>query len=81
MVKTLGAKSIKIQGDVAREDDVIRVFQEASTFGPLDGVVINAGIVSPPLPLVDMTLDRLQRMFDVKQAPGVIYAPVKRHGR
>jgi hypothetical protein len=24
----------------------------------LDGVVINAGIVSPPLPLVDMTLDR-----------------------
>jgi NAD(P)-dependent dehydrogenase (short-subunit alcohol dehydrogenase family) len=65
MVKTLGAKSIKIQGDVAREDDVIRVFQEASTFGPLDGVVINAGIVSPPLPLVDMTLDRLQRMFDV----------------
>lgn len=25
MVKTLGAKSIKIQGDVAREDDVIRV--------------------------------------------------------
>lgn len=65
MVKTLGAKSIKIQGDVAREDDVIRVFQEASTFGPLDGVVINASIVSPPLPLVDMTLDRLQRMFDV----------------
>jgi NAD(P)-dependent dehydrogenase (short-subunit alcohol dehydrogenase family) len=65
MVKNLGAKSIKIQGDVAREDDVIRVFREASTLGPLDGVVINAGIVSPPLPLVDMTLDRLQRMFDV----------------
>lgn len=65
MVKTLGAKSIKIQGDVAREDDVIRVFREASTLGPLDGVVINAGIVSPPLPLVDMALDRLQRMFDV----------------
>jgi NAD(P)-dependent dehydrogenase (short-subunit alcohol dehydrogenase family) len=65
MVKNLGAKSIKIQGDVAREDDVIRVFREASTLGPLDGVVINAGIVSPPLPLVDMTLERLQRMFDV----------------
>ncbi|MGE8144343.1 SDR family oxidoreductase [Pseudomonas frederiksbergensis] len=64
-VKALGARSIKIQGDVASEDDVIRVFQEASKFGPLNGVVINAGIVSPPLALVDMTLDRLQRMFDV----------------
>jgi NAD(P)-dependent dehydrogenase (short-subunit alcohol dehydrogenase family) len=65
MVKTLGAKSIKIQGDVALEEDVIRIFREASTFGPLDGVVINAGIVSPPIPLVDMTLDRLQRTFNV----------------
>jgi NAD(P)-dependent dehydrogenase (short-subunit alcohol dehydrogenase family) len=65
MVKSLGAKSIKIQGDVAREDDVIRVFREASRLGPLDGVVINAGIVAPPLALVDMTLERLQRMFDV----------------
>lgn len=65
MVRALGAKSIKIQGDVAGEDDVIRVFREASTLGPLDGVVINAGIVAPPLALVDMTLERLQRMFDV----------------
>lgn len=48
-----GARSIKIQGDVAREEDVIRVFREAVTLGPLNGVVVNAGIVSPPLPLID----------------------------
>ena len=34
-------------------------------FGGLDGVVINAGISAPPLPLAEMSTERLRRMFDV----------------
>ena len=55
-----------MQGDVAAEADVVALFDAAANrFGPLDGVVINAGIVAPPLPLADMELARLRRMFEV----------------
>jgi NAD(P)-dependent dehydrogenase (short-subunit alcohol dehydrogenase family) len=55
-----------VQGDVAAEADVVALFDAAANrFGPLDGVVINAGIVAPPLPLADMELARLRRMFEV----------------
>jgi NAD(P)-dependent dehydrogenase (short-subunit alcohol dehydrogenase family) len=36
-----------------------------AALGRLDGVVINAGIVAPSLPLADMDAARLQRMFEV----------------
>jgi NAD(P)-dependent dehydrogenase (short-subunit alcohol dehydrogenase family) len=61
-----GARAITLQGDVAVESDVISMFAAAeSTLGRLDGVVINAGIVAPSLPLADMEGARLKRMFDV----------------
>ncbi len=48
------------------EEDVIRMFDTITQhFGPPDGVVINAGIAAPALPLADISLDRLRRMFDV----------------
>lgn len=64
-IEQAGAKALAVQGDVAREADVIAMFEAATELGPLDGVVVNAGIVAPPLPLVDMTVERLQRIFDV----------------
>jgi NAD(P)-dependent dehydrogenase (short-subunit alcohol dehydrogenase family) len=61
-----GGNAVTLRGDVAAEDDVISMFGEAeSKLGRLDGVVINAGIVAPSLPLVDMDSARLKRMFDV----------------
>jgi NAD(P)-dependent dehydrogenase (short-subunit alcohol dehydrogenase family) len=42
------------------------MFDAAETaFGKLYGVVVNTGIVAPALPLADMQLERLKRMFDV----------------
>ncbi|MCY0389719.1 SDR family oxidoreductase [Robbsia sp. Bb-Pol-6] len=64
-VKAAGGEAIAIQGDVAVEADVLGMFEEAARLGPLDGVVVNAGIVAPPQPLVDMSVERLRRMFDV----------------
>lgn len=60
-----GGDAIAVQGDVARESDVIRMFDQAGKLGPLDGAVVNAGIVAEPSPLVDISVERLQRMFDV----------------
>jgi NAD(P)-dependent dehydrogenase (short-subunit alcohol dehydrogenase family) len=59
-----GATVLCIQGDVGSEADVSRIFQAAlKEFGSLEGVVINAGIVAPAMPLKDMTTERLQAMF------------------
>lgn len=65
-VQAAGGHAISVQGDVAVEADVISMFDETqSRFGSLQGVVINAGIVAPSLPLADMDSARLKRMFDV----------------
>jgi NAD(P)-dependent dehydrogenase (short-subunit alcohol dehydrogenase family) len=63
-VRLAGVRTVAIQGDVAQEQDVLSSFREAeSALGPLDGVVINAGIVAPSLRLADMESERLQRLF------------------
>jgi NAD(P)-dependent dehydrogenase (short-subunit alcohol dehydrogenase family) len=65
-VNAAGGHGESLQGDVAVESNVIGLFDAAqSKLGGLDGVVINAGIVAPSLPLADMTAVRLKRMFDV----------------
>src|SRR5437016_14650301 len=48
-----GGKAVALAGDVARESDVIAVFDAATNaLGPLDGVVINAGIAATSSRLV-----------------------------
>jgi NAD(P)-dependent dehydrogenase (short-subunit alcohol dehydrogenase family) len=65
-VEAAGGKAIAVKGDVAREGDVIGLFDAAAAaFGAIDGVVNNAGIVGPALPLADMDVDRLRRVIDV----------------
>ena len=65
-VRAAGGRAITLQGDVAVEAEVISLFDEAeSRLGGLQGVVINAGIVAPSLPLAEMGSPRLKRMFDV----------------
>jgi NAD(P)-dependent dehydrogenase (short-subunit alcohol dehydrogenase family) len=65
-VRAAGGHAITLRGDVAVEADVVSMFDEAqSKLGRIDGVVINAGIVAPSLPLADMDSARLKRMFEV----------------
>jgi NAD(P)-dependent dehydrogenase (short-subunit alcohol dehydrogenase family) len=66
LVEEAGGRAVAIQGDVSVEADVLRMFDTVQqTFGGLDGVVINAGIAAPALPLADISAERLRRMFDV----------------
>jgi len=65
-VQGAGGRATPLAGDVSVEADVIAMFDEAqSRFGLLDRVVINAGVIAPPLPLAEIALERLERIFDV----------------
>jgi NAD(P)-dependent dehydrogenase (short-subunit alcohol dehydrogenase family) len=65
-VEDAGGKAIAIQGDVAIEADVIRMFEATEkAFGPITGVVNNAGIVAPGMKLAEMSVERFTRMFAV----------------
>jgi NAD(P)-dependent dehydrogenase (short-subunit alcohol dehydrogenase family) len=61
-VERSGGKAVAVAGDVSRESDVIAMF-EATTkaLGPLDGVVVNAGVAATTSRLVDMSVERMQR--------------------
>lgn len=64
-VRAAGAQACVVRGDVAHEADVIHMFDAVqSAFGRLDALVNNAGIVAPSLPLADMDIARLKRVFD-----------------
>ncbi|WP_341703685.1 SDR family oxidoreductase [Ferrovibrio sp.] len=65
-VKAAGGQAIAIQGDVASEADVIAMFDATmAAFGPLDGLVNNAGIVGPKQAFADYSLERMKRIFDI----------------
>jgi NAD(P)-dependent dehydrogenase (short-subunit alcohol dehydrogenase family) len=65
-VRKAGGKAVIVKGDVSVEADVIAMFDATEkALGRLSGVVINAGIVAPALPLAEMGAERLRRMFEV----------------
>ena len=61
-----GGKAVALRGDVASEEETIAVFEGATrALGPLRGVVANAGVVAPTAKLVDMSAERMRRVFEV----------------
>jgi NAD(P)-dependent dehydrogenase (short-subunit alcohol dehydrogenase family) len=62
----LGVKAVALQGDVAREEGVVAMFEAATeALGPLDGVVVNAGVGASTSRLVDMSAERMRNVFEV----------------
>jgi NAD(P)-dependent dehydrogenase (short-subunit alcohol dehydrogenase family) len=65
-IREAGGTAIAVQGDVADEAQVLRVFREVDEkLGRLTGLVNNAGIVDRTARVDEMSLERLRRMFDV----------------
>ncbi len=59
-VRAAGGRAVTVRADVAVEADVMHMFDAAeSGLGPLHGVVINAGIVSPAQALAEMSAPHL----------------------
>ncbi|MGI3184578.1 SDR family oxidoreductase [Nioella aestuarii] len=63
-VVAAGGQALAVQGDMAQEPDVLRLFDTAEArFGRIDGLVVNAGIVARSLPLADMSLERIETVM------------------
>jgi NAD(P)-dependent dehydrogenase (short-subunit alcohol dehydrogenase family) len=61
----LGTKAIAVQADVALEADVLRMFETVDTqLGRMTHLVNNAGILEQQTRLENMTLQRLQAVFN-----------------
>ena len=66
LVKGLGGNSIAVQGDVAAEADVVRLFETVDReLGRVTALVNNAGIVDRGMRVAEMTAARIARMFAV----------------
>lgn len=63
-VEKLGAKAIAVQGDISKENDVMKIFERIDReFGRLDALVNNAGILEKQMRVDQMSMERLQRVF------------------
>ncbi|MBU3739180.1 MAG: SDR family oxidoreductase [Rhodoferax sp.] len=64
-IRAAGGQAMAAQADVARESDVLAMFERIDArLGRLDALVNNAGIVDQARRVDQMELDRLRRMFD-----------------
>ncbi|ESR24182.1 SDR family oxidoreductase [Lutibaculum baratangense] len=65
-VRAAGSRAIIVKADMAEEAEILSLFQKVDReLGRLDVLVNNAGIVAPAMPVVDMGLERLERMMRV----------------
>lgn len=65
-IEAAGGRAIAVQGDVASEADVLRMFAEVDArLGRLTALVNNAGVVDVSARVEDMSAARLKRMFDI----------------
>ena len=66
IITRAGGRAVALKGDISSEEDVVAMFEgTARALGPVTGVVVNAGIVAPTAKLVDMSLERMRRVFEV----------------
>ena len=65
-IRESGGTAVALPGDVAREDEVLRMFAECDrALGPLTALVNNAGVVDRKARVDEMSAARLQRMFAI----------------
>ena len=62
-IEAAGGRANAVQGDVAVEADVIRLFDRAAELGPVTALVNNAGILERQTRLDDMDAGRFTRVF------------------
>ena len=74
-VREAGARACVVQGDMAEEADVLRVFETGTAaLGPIGGLVVNAGIVGPKAGLMDMDAARIRRIIDLNVTGALLTA-------
>ncbi|MFL9924953.1 SDR family oxidoreductase [Herbaspirillum lusitanum] len=63
-IKSKGGKAIAVAGDVAKEADIVHLFDTVDKeLGPLSALVNNAGVLDHQSRLQDMTAERINRVL------------------
>lgn len=70
-----GARAVALQGDMASEADILRVFTEtAAMLGPLTAVVNNAGITGKASPLAQAETAVIRECIDINVTGAILVA-------
>jgi len=64
-IEAQGGKVTLVKGDVGNEQDVLNIFAAADALGTLVALVNNAGVVDVVTRVDEMTVERLNRMFNI----------------
>jgi NAD(P)-dependent dehydrogenase (short-subunit alcohol dehydrogenase family) len=64
-IEAAGGKAIAVKADMGKEADVLALFKAADAYGPLAGLVNNAGMTHKPAKLADFDTDFMARIFAV----------------
>ncbi len=65
-IRSRGGRATAVRGDVARESDVVSLFEQASRwFAPIEALVNNAGITGGFSRVESVTADMLERLWAV----------------
>jgi len=65
-IETSGGRAIAVRADVAREDDIVAMFEAVDRkLGRLTALVNNAGVVDTPSRVDEVSVAQLKRMFDI----------------
>jgi NAD(P)-dependent dehydrogenase (short-subunit alcohol dehydrogenase family) len=74
-IETDGGRAIAVQGDVAKEGDILAIFETVDReLGRLGALVNNAGVVDRAQRVDEMDLVRLKRMFDINVIGSILCA-------
>lgn len=58
-IEAAGGRAVAVAGDVSVEQDVVHLFDTAErAFGPVTGLINNAGVLAAAAPLAEIELDR-----------------------
>ena len=74
-IEGAGSRAFALQGDVSREEDILRLFRETDKhFGPLTALVNNAGMLNRATRVADMTADAISRVLAVNTFGSILCA-------
>lgn len=74
-IRATGGQAMSVHADVSNEAQVLRMFEQIDAkWGPLTGLVNNAGVVDVKARVDEMTLARWKRMFDINVIGSLVCA-------
>lgn len=73
-IRSRGGRAAAVRADVARESDVVNLFEQAGQFGPLQGLVNNAGITGGFSRVESVTAAMLERLWAVNVTGTILCA-------